>query len=106
MLRIFLRGIAQRLQGHCAGAAQVDKAALHIGAVAFIHRIGSSLSGHVRSHTCVVDGVLEEVEVLHWTTLAQPLVADRFRPMESFPAEIPMTPDAAMRVLLKPPKHC
>jgi hypothetical protein len=44
VLRIFLRVIAQSLQDHSPGAAQVDKAALHIGAVAFIHRFGSSLS--------------------------------------------------------------
>ena len=35
--RIFLRVIAQSLQTHSSGAAQVDKAALHIGAIAFIH---------------------------------------------------------------------
>jgi hypothetical protein len=35
VLRIFLRVIAQTLQTHSPGAAQVDKAALHIGAVAF-----------------------------------------------------------------------
>ena len=29
ILRIFLRVIAQSLQAHCLGAAQVDKAALH-----------------------------------------------------------------------------
>jgi len=63
VLRIFLRVIAQSLQDHCAGAAQVDKAALHIGAVAFIHRFGSSLNGHVHFHVCVVDGVFEEVAV-------------------------------------------
>jgi hypothetical protein len=39
----------------------VDKAALHIGAVAFIHRFGSSLNEHVHFHICVVDGVFEEV---------------------------------------------
>ena len=61
MLRIFLRVIAQSLQDHCAGAAQVDKAALLIGAVAFIHRFGSSLNGHVHFHVCVVDGVFEEM---------------------------------------------
>jgi hypothetical protein len=61
VLRIFLRVIAQSLQTHCPGAAQVDKAALHIGAVAFIHRFGSSLNGHVHFHVCVVDGVFEEV---------------------------------------------
>jgi len=61
VLRIFLRVIEQSLQAHCPGAAQVDKAALHIGAVAFIHRFGSSLNGHVHFHVCAVDGVFEEV---------------------------------------------
>ena len=61
VLRIFLRVIAQSLQSNCPGAAQVNRAALHIGAVAFIHRFGSSLNGHVHFHVCVVDGVFEEV---------------------------------------------
>ena len=61
VLRIFLRVIAQSLQDHCAGAARVNKAAQHIGAVAFIHRFGSSLNGHVHFHVCAVDGVFEEV---------------------------------------------
>jgi hypothetical protein len=61
VLRIFLRVIAQSLQAHSTGAAQVDKAALHIGAIAFIHRFGSSLNGHVHFHVCAVDGVFEEV---------------------------------------------
>jgi hypothetical protein len=46
VLRIFLRVISQSLQSNCPGAAQLDKATLHIGAVAFIHRFGSSLNGH------------------------------------------------------------
>ena len=61
VLRIFLRVIAQSLQSRSPGAAQVDKAALHIGAVAFIHRFGSSLNQHVHFHVCVVDGVFEGV---------------------------------------------
>ena len=61
VLRIFLRVIAQSLQAHCPGAANVDKTALHIGAVAFIHRFGSSLNPHVHFHVCVVDGVFEQV---------------------------------------------
>ena len=59
VLHIFLRVIDQSLQAHSPGAAQVDKAALHIGAVAFIHRFGSSLNEHVHFHVCVVDGVFE-----------------------------------------------
>jgi hypothetical protein len=53
----------QTLQTHSPGAANVDRAALHIGAIAFIHRFGSSLNGHVHFHVCVVDGVFEEVAV-------------------------------------------
>ena len=37
VLRIFLRVIAQTLQSHSPGAAHVDKAGLHIVAIAFIH---------------------------------------------------------------------
>ena len=59
--RIFLRVLAQSLAAHCPGAAHVDKAALHIGAVAFIHHFGSSLNEHVHFHVCVVDGVFEEI---------------------------------------------
>ncbi len=39
--------IAQSLQESSLGAANVSEAALHIGAVAFIHRFGSSLNEHV-----------------------------------------------------------
>lgn len=38
----------------------VDKTALR-GAVAFIHRFGSSLNEHVHLHVCVIDGVFEVV---------------------------------------------
>ena len=61
VLRIFLRVIAQSLSANCPGAATADKAALHMGAIAFIHRFGSSLNGHVHFHVCVVDGVFEQV---------------------------------------------
>lgn len=61
VLRIFLRVIEQTLQAGSPGAASVDKAALHIGAVAFIHRFGSSLNEHVHFHVCAVDGVFESV---------------------------------------------
>ena len=61
VLRIFLRVIGQSLQSHSPGAAHMDKADLHIGAIAFIHRFGSSLNEHVHFHVCVVDGVFEEL---------------------------------------------
>ena len=37
----------------------MDRAALHICAVTFIHRFGSSLNAHVHFHVCVVDGVFD-----------------------------------------------
>ena len=61
VLRIFLRVIAQSLPVNCPGAAQVDKAARHVGAVAFVHRFGSSLNGHVHFHVCALDGVFEKM---------------------------------------------
>ena len=61
VLRIFLRFIAQMLQANSPGAAHANKAGLHIVAVAFIHRFGSSLNEHVHFHVCVVDGVFEAV---------------------------------------------
>ena len=60
-LRIFLRVVQLSFQAHCPGAAQCDPASLHLGAVAFIHRFGSSLNTHVHFHVCVVDGVFEAV---------------------------------------------
>jgi Putative transposase len=60
-LRIFLRVIAQSLQAHSSSAANIDKAALHIDAVAFVHRFGSSLNEHVHFYVRVVDGVFEEL---------------------------------------------
>ena len=45
----------QSLQANSPSATQVDKSALHIGAVAFIHRFGSSLNGHVHFDVCLVD---------------------------------------------------
>jgi hypothetical protein len=58
-LRIYLRVVQQSLVAACPGAANADPASLHIGAVAFIHRFGSSLNTHVHFHVCVVDGVFE-----------------------------------------------
>ena len=52
LLQIFLRVIAQSLQSSSPGAAQVDKATLHIGAVAVIHRLSPSLNQHVHCHIC------------------------------------------------------
>ena len=62
VLRIFLRVIEQSLCANCPGTVNVDKTALHIGAVAFIHRFGSSLNAHVHFHVCVVDGVFEQAQ--------------------------------------------
>ena len=44
VLRIFLRVIAQSLHSNSPGAAHMDKATLHIGAIAFIHRFGFDIT--------------------------------------------------------------
>jgi hypothetical protein len=48
------------LHASIPGATNADKQALHIGAVACIHRFGFSLKGHVHFHVCAVDGVFEK----------------------------------------------
>ena len=53
--------LRKTLKANSPGAAHAIKAALHIGAVAFIHGFGSSLNEHVHFHVCAVDGVLEPV---------------------------------------------
>ena len=84
VLRIFLRVIAQSLQSNSPDAVNVDRAALHIGAVAFIHRFGSSLNGHVHFHVCVVDGVFEAV------------AGEDDTDAQSLPADIVFHPASAM----------
>ena len=61
ILRIFSRVIEQCLLRQCPGVAKLDKASVHIGAVAFIHRFGSSLNTHVHFHICAIDGVFESL---------------------------------------------
>jgi len=55
VLRILLRGVERCLREHSPGC---DSAA-RIGAIAFIHRFGSSLNEHTHFHCCVVDGVFQ-----------------------------------------------
>ena len=55
VLRILLRGVERCLREHSPGCGT----AARIGAVAFIHRFGSSLNEHTHIHCCIVDGVFE-----------------------------------------------
>lgn len=57
VLRIFLRVVERCLRGHSSGCSESAR----IGAVAFIHRFGSSLNEHVHFHCCVIDGVFEPI---------------------------------------------
>lgn len=59
VLRIFLDVVERCLCEHSPGGG----AAAHSGAVAFIHRFGSSLNEHVHFHCCVIDGVFEPAEM-------------------------------------------
>lgn len=58
MLRIFLDEVERCLCAHSAGCSDTARS----GAVAFIHRFGSSLNEHVHFHCCVIDGVFEPAE--------------------------------------------
>ena len=55
VLRIFLREVERCLREHSPGCDTQAR----IGAVAFIHRFGSSLNEHVHFHCCIVDGTFE-----------------------------------------------
>jgi hypothetical protein len=55
VLRIFLSVVERCLREHSPSSP----ADARIGAVAFIHRFGSSLNEHVHFHCCVIDGVFE-----------------------------------------------
>lgn len=59
VLRIFLDVVERCLCEHSPGGG----AAARSGAVAFIHRFGSSLNEHVHFHCCVIDGVFEPAEM-------------------------------------------
>ena len=52
-LRLFLRVVEQCLRAHSPGSGS----AARLGAVAFIHRFGSSLNAHLHFHCVVIDGV-------------------------------------------------
>ncbi len=54
-LRLFLRAVESCLRAHSPGSGP----AARLGAVAFIHRFGSSLNAHLHFHCVVIDGVFE-----------------------------------------------
>ncbi|MCE7939927.1 MAG: IS91 family transposase [Chloroflexi bacterium CFX6] len=54
-LRLFLRAVESCLRAHSPGSGP----AARLGAVAFIHRFGSTLNAHLHFHCAVIDGVFE-----------------------------------------------
>ena len=54
-LRLFLCAVEQRLRVHSPGSGP----AARLGAVAFIHRFGSTQNAHLHFHCAVVDGVFD-----------------------------------------------
>jgi DNA-directed RNA polymerase subunit RPC12/RpoP len=52
-LRLFLRVVEQCLRAHSPGSGPATR----LGAVAFIHRFGSTLNAHLHFHCVVIDGV-------------------------------------------------
>jgi len=73
VLRILLREVERCLREHSPGCNSNTKA--RIGAVAFIHRFGSSLNEHVHFHCCIVDGVFQPAANIGDTTDAADAVA-------------------------------
>ena len=78
VLRIFCGSLRNACNPTDLGWRSWTRRRCTLAQLAFIHRFGSSLNGHVHFHVCVFDGIFEEVELFHWTTLEPPLVADRF----------------------------
>ena len=54
-LHLFLRVVEQSLRAHSPGSGP----AARLGAVAFIHRFGSTLNPHLHFHCVVIDGVFD-----------------------------------------------
>jgi hypothetical protein len=54
-LHLFLRAVESCLRAHSPGSGP----AARLGAVAFIHRFGSSLNPHLHFHCVVIDGVFD-----------------------------------------------
>ncbi len=54
-LRLFLRAVEQHLRAHSPGSGP----AARLGAVAFIHRFGSTLNARLHFHCVVIDGVFD-----------------------------------------------
>ncbi len=54
-LRLFLRAVESCLRPHSPGSGP----AARLGAVAFIHRFGSSLNAHLHFHCVVIDGAFD-----------------------------------------------
>ena len=54
-LRLFLRAVESCLRAHSPGSGP----AARLGAVAFIHRFGSTLNPHLHFHCVVIDGVFD-----------------------------------------------
>ena len=54
-LRLFLRVVEQCLRAHSPGSGPTAR----LGAVAFIHRFGSSLNAHLHFHCVVIDGAFD-----------------------------------------------
>jgi len=79
VLRIFLFAVERCLREQCPACPSTAR----IGAVAFIHRFGSSLNEHVHFHCCVIDGVFA------------PTVAPDDAPSVSFHAALAHALDAA-----------
>ncbi|GAB1234115.1 IS91 family transposase [Ferrigenium sp. UT5] len=75
VLRIFLRGVERCLREHSPGCVSTAR----IGAIAFIHRFGSSLNAHTHFHCCIVDGVFQAVaKIVETADTTEPITSVDF----------------------------
>jgi len=84
--------VQQSLVGACPGATKADPASLHLGAVAFIHRFGSSLNTHVHFHVGVVDGVFTRPLLLRCGPKYRPTCANACCAPYKYSGELVLTP--------------
>ncbi len=71
------RAACQCLLRPCPGAAKLEKASVLIGAVAFIHRFGSSLNTHAHLQVCCIHGVFVQLADGQALDLLEPAIRGR-----------------------------
>lgn len=92
VLRILLRAVERCLREHSPGCDPTAR----IGAIAFIHRFGSSLNEHTHFHCCIVEGCSRLLALATSATLhpldAEHLIYHNPKPRSDSPRDLVLTP--------------